>query len=331
MARHTYKPLWFFLTTLLSVFSICTIRIFDGFNWPFYAVTVNAVISMAGLVFHLHVGEETQKKPLCRVIRAALLLDSAGVFLMMGLSLFILTSQYHHELVPDRSVVSADQPDAVIAEAQKDVVLCETDDLYIYYTDYDDISFVAGERPSAEDQSILLCAAAAFQADYELGFSHDNIVGWHSTDGTLERGHPQDRLGAFTWDGEQAVIWGIDEAEEALRAAALRGGDGYQQFIVLHNGERGGHTSREFRCYRVLAILQGRACLIDSRTQMYYDDFIQALENLGIRDALYCDMGSGWNYSWYRGEDGKPVEIIGTPWPFSHNWIVFRKHSQTRP
>ena len=53
--------------------------------------------------------------------------------------------------------------------------------------------------------------------------------------------------------------------------------------------------------------------------------FIRALEDLGVRDALYCDMGSGWNYSWYRSAEGKAVDIIGTPWPFSHNWLVFRK------
>lgn len=77
--------------------------------------------------------------------------------------------------------------------------------------------------------------------------------------------------------------------------------------------ERGTHTTREFRCYRVLAILDGRACIIDSQTQMHYDEFISALERLGVRDALYCDMGSGWNYSWYRDENGKAVDIIGTP------------------
>ena len=52
----------------------------------------------------------------------------------------------------------------------------------------------------------------------------------------------------------------------------------------------------------------------------------EIFENLPqYRDALYCDMGSGWNYSWYRGESGKHVDIIGIPWPFSHNWLVFRK------
>lgn len=120
-------------------------------------------------------------------------------------------------------------------------------------------------------------------------------------------------------------IHGIEDAEQAVQDAAEHGGSGYQQFIVLHNGEQGGHDSNEFRCFRVLAILNGRAFIIDSRTQMHYRDFITALEDLGIREALYCDMGSGWNYSWYRNAEGKPVDIIGTPWPFSHNWLVFRK------
>ena len=122
-----------------------------------------------------------------------------------------------------------------------------------------------------------------------------------------------------------ARIWNTEEAEEAIRNAAAQGGMGFQQFIVLCDGQRGGHGSDEFRCYRVLALIDGKACIIDSRTQMHYDDFIRALQDLGVRDALYCDMGSGWNYSWYRGENGKPVDIIGIPWPFSHNWLVFRK------
>ena len=184
---------------------------------------------------------------------------------------------------------------------------------------------MAGERPSREDESIVMCVAAAFQDKYQLDFRHSNIVGWHTAGGQLERGKPQARLGAFTYVDGNARIWSIDEAEEAIREAADRGGCGYQQFIVLADGERGGHQSDEFRCYRVVAVLNGKACIIDSRTQMHYSEFISALENLGIRDALYCDMGSGWNYSWYRSRSGRPLEIIGSPWPFSHNWLVFKK------
>ena len=170
-----------------------------------------------------------------------------------------------------------------------------------------------------------MCVAAAFQDTYQLGFSHDNIVGWHTSGGKLERGKPQEKLGAITYVDGTARIWNTEEAEEAVKYASEHGGIGFQQFIVLYDGQRGGHKSNEFRCYRVLAVTNGRVCIIDSRTQMHYDDFIQALNDVGVQDALYCDMGSGWNYSWYRGAEGKPVDIIGIPWPFSHNWLVFRK------
>jgi len=325
MAGNKRLAIWYFFTTLLSIFNICTIRIFDGYNWPFYAVTANAVFSLGGLVLHMHMNEALRKHLLVKAVRVLLLVNSVSVFLMLGLSLFILTSQYHNPQSPDQAVSSPAEVKQAMEESGKDMVLLETEDLYIYYADYSEISFVAGDRPSRDDGSILLCVAAAFQDKYQLDFNHSNIVGWHTSDGRLERGKPQERLGAFTYVDGTARIWNIDEAEEAVREAAANGGEGYQQFIVLYDGQRGGHDSNEFRCYRVLAILDGRACIIDSRTQMHYGEFIRALEELGVRDALYCDMGSGWNYSWYRNAEGQAVDIIGTPWPFSHNWLVFRK------
>lgn len=75
----------------------------------------------------------------------------------------------------------------------------------------------------------------------------------------------------------------------------------------------------------MLTILNGKVCIIDSRTLMHFGEFVQALKELGVRDAIYCDMGSGWNYSWYRSANGRPQTIIGMPWPFSHNWLTFRK------
>ena len=325
MTGNKHKATWFLFTTLLSIFNICTIRIFDGYNWPFYAVTGNAILSLGGLIFHMHEDKTARKRLLMRAAQLLLLLNSVSVFLMLGFSLFILNSQYHNPLTPDRKVSSTAELARAMEENDRDVLLLETDDLYIYCANYGEISFVAGDRPSRDDESIQLCVAAAFQDKYQLDFQQSNIVGWHTAGGVLERGKPQDRLGAFTYADGTARIWNIDEAEDAVREAAARGGSGYQQFIVLCGGERGGHQSNEFRCYRVLALLNDRACIIDSRTQMHYSEFIQALENLGIRDALYCDMGSGWNYSWYRNAEGKAVDIIGTPWPFSHNWLVFRR------
>ena len=325
MNRNIHRAIWYLFTTMLSIFSICTIRIFDGYNWPFYAVTANAVISLFGLIFHVHLDEREQKRPAMLAARILLLLNSLSVFVMIGFSLFILNSQYHNLLKPDGRISSPAEIEQLFSKSGKDVLLLETDDLYIYYADYHDLSFAAGKRPSKDDQDILMCVAAAFQSSYQLGFSHDNIVGWHASEGQLERGYPQENLGAFTYVDGTVRIWDTGEAEAAVQNAAAQGGMGFQQFIVLFNGQQGSHNSDEFRCYRVLALINGRACIIDSRTQMHYDDFIRAIQNLGVRDALYCDMGSGWNYSWYRGENGQPVDIIGTPWPFSHNWLVFRK------
>ena len=63
MNRNIHRAIWYLFTTMLSIFSICTIRIFDGYNWPFYAVTANAVISLFGLIFHVHLDEREQKRP----------------------------------------------------------------------------------------------------------------------------------------------------------------------------------------------------------------------------------------------------------------------------
>lgn len=324
MSANKNKAIWFLFTTMLSIFNICTIYIFAR-NWPFYAVTLNAILSLGGLVFQMHVDDKRQKKLSLLPVRIILWINSVSVFLMLGLSLFTLTSQYHNHLEPDKTIHSVDELTQVMEESEDGVYLLETDELYIYYADYNNISFVAGKRPSKEDESSIMCVAAAFQGSYEPGFSHDNIVGWHASGGQLERGKPEKNLGAFTYVDGEARIFNIEDSEAAIKEAAERGGCGFQQFVVLYNGERGTHSSDEFRCYRVLAVINGKACIIDTKTQMHYDEFVMTLEDFGIQNALYCDMGSGWNYSWYRKANGKTVDIIGTPWLFSHNWLVFEK------
>lgn len=329
-ARHRYAALWFIFCALLSIFNICTIYIFDGFDWPFYAVVLNAVVSFVGIVYHMHADENRPSNERARrvVPRLFLVLNSLMVFPMLFLSLFTLSGEYHNTLTAGATVASLEQAQQVVADAKQDVTLLQTDDLYIYYTDYDRLSYVTEDRPSRDDKSILLCVAAAFQSTYQLDFNEDNIVGWHTSNGRLERGAPQDDLGAFTYVDGVARIWGVDEAEGAVREAAKKGGLGYQSFIVLKDGERGSFGTHEFRCFRVLTILDGRACVIDSRTFMHFDEFVQSLREFGVSDAIYSDMGSGWNYSWYRDANGHAQTIIGMPWPFSHNWLTFRKGAQ---
>jgi len=323
MSVNRNRAIWYFFTTLLTIFNICTIRIFDR-GWPLYVVTANAIVSLCGLVYHMHVDKIAAKRPFMRFVRAMLFLNSISVAVMLLLSLFILNSQYHNRLTADGKVNSEEEVKEFVEGTDKDVVILETENLYIFCPKYESISFVSGERPKKSDKSIALCVAAAFQAKYNYRFTEDEIVGWHASDGRLERGKPEKNLGALTYVDGVPRIWDVNEAEEAVKKAAEEGGTGYQQFVVLYEGKRGTHDSDEFRCFRVLALLNDRLCIIDSAKQMHYSEYIDALEKLGVRNALYCDMGSGWNYSWYRNEEETAVDIIGSPWPFSHNWLVFR-------
>ena len=98
------------------------------------------------------------------------------------------------------------------------------------------------------------------------------------------------------------------------------------QFGLIRDGETVMGISRpRARCYRALAELNGNLCLIDSVNMLQFDDFMAELHRLGVTNALYMDMGAGWNYSWYRNAAEKVVTLFGLPVPWSHNWVVFRK------
>ena len=98
------------------------------------------------------------------------------------------------------------------------------------------------------------------------------------------------------------------------------------QFGLIRDGETVMNISRpRARCYRTLAELNGNLCVIDSIHMLHFEEFMEELHRLGVTNALYMDMGAGWNYSWYRDALGRVVSLFGLPVPWSHNWVVFRK------
>ncbi len=104
------------------------------------------------------------------------------------------------------------------------------------------------------------------------------------------------------------------------------GGSGFMQFGLIRDGETVMQIERpRARCYRTLAELNGNLCFIDSVNMLHFDEFMAELQRLGVSNALYMDMGAGWNYSWYRNAAGWVVTLFGLPVPWSHNWVVFRK------
>ena len=145
MTGNKRLSIWFLFTTIVSIFNICTIRIF-AVNWPLYVVTANAVISLFGLILHMHMNEILAKNKLINVLRVLLLIDSVCVFAMIGLSIFIMSSQYHNPLEPDRAVSSSEEIESAIKETDRAVTVFEAEDLYVFCPNYSNITFVSGER-----------------------------------------------------------------------------------------------------------------------------------------------------------------------------------------
>ena len=100
---------------------------------------------------------------------------------------------------------------------------------------------------------------------------------------------------------------------------------GFCQSLLFHNGKqfKGCFKADRPNRYRALCEIDGRLCIVDCARSLPFGSFLAGLRKLGVRNAIYCDMGRGWNYSWYRLPDGSVREIFPTPGRFTTNWIVF--------
>lgn len=58
---------------------------------------------------------------------------------------------------------------------------------------------------------------------------------------------------------------------------------------------------------------------------MKFADFKKALLYIGVTEALYLDMGTGLNYSWWRDETGEAHEIYPQVHDYTTNWMTFYK------
>ena len=60
--------------------------------------------------------------------------------------------------------------------------------------------------------------------------------------------------------------------------------------------------------YRALCEKDGKLCIVESKKVVTYESFVTFLKAFKVTHALYLDMGSGWNYAWYRDKDGQVIE-----------------------
>ena len=244
---------------------------------------------------------------------------------MFGSILFAGTPSFSAQTPNDDLITSTTTPVAIV----------DTCGLRIYYPNYSKIDLVCGQMPSKDDKSVIMFAEAAFTGELLEKFSHKNISSSHVSNGKYYSGYLCKRnRGVFTYyNGEPHFVYqgGFLKVpwpkymEGALREAAHYGGCGFAQEMMIYEGKEIPHTrpASNTNEFRALCMIDGKLAVADSKGSVKFGDFIKSLLQVGATEALYLDMGPGWNYSWYRDANGNAVEIHSTATKYATNWVTF--------
>lgn len=203
----------------------------------------------------------------------------------------------------------------------------ERNNLVIYTPQFSNINLVCGKEPDFHNECVIFSAEAAFTGDYLEEFDHANIAGDHVSSGNFNRGYECPRnTGAFVYYcGEWKFLY-LDYSHE-LDSSALYGGMGFCQEMMIHEGHRVQTTRPDENRneFRALCELKNELRIIDCKGVSAFGEFIQLLLNEGVTEALYLDMGEGWNYSWWRDQNNAVHKIHKHQIPFTTNYITFYK------
>ena len=201
--------------------------------------------------------------------------------------------------------------------------------LTIYYPNFSKIDLVVESMPSKNEEDVIFCCEAAFTGEKLTEFKHSNIAGHHVCSGTYYEGfHCGPNNGVFTWSrpgGWHFYNNGHKNSVTPLKAVAAKGGMGFCQSMLFCNGTqfKGCFKPEKENQYRALCEISGRLCIVDCAKSIPFGDFLSGLKALGVKNAVYLDMGWGWNYSWYRRADGSVKEIFSTESAYTTNWVTF--------
>lgn len=204
----------------------------------------------------------------------------------------------------------------------------DTNGLIILFPSYSNIDLRCGNIPQIHEKNIILFAEAAYTgAPLEKEFKHSKIAGDHVSHGTRYRGYKCKRnSGAFIfYSGKWKFCYNDYTAE--LDSAAKFGGAAFAQEMIIHNNDikTTARPDGNINTFRALCELDERLCIIESCNRIRFGEFKSSLVNIGVSEAIYLDMGTGWNYAWYRINDETIVGLHPKVHDYCTNWITFYK------
>ena len=201
------------------------------------------------------------------------------------------------------------------------------------------LDLACGQMPDTAQENVLLCAAAAFTGQCLDHFEHSNILGPHISGGILYEGYTENKDGVpfaeryalFVWEGTGKDGKMLPKrfcafpCDKVLLKAVDCGGMAFTQHWVIKNGavfvphiqplERVEH-------FRSICQKGERYYVMANREEMSYQNYLQALVDVGVENALYMDMGAGWNHSFYRDQEGQVHILHPKGHDYPTNWIV---------
>lgn len=225
----------------------------------------------------------------------------------------------------DREQIAQDDGE-VGKEESTTIIRKDTLGLIILYPQYSSIDLVCGTMPEKSDRSVILFAEAAYTGELLDEFKHSNVAGEHVSQGKRYKGFKCKRnTGAFVYYGGTWKFCFKDYSQE-MDKAAENGGAAFGQEMMIHKGKmvESARKDNNQNQFRALCNHDGKLCIVESRGIISFGDFKKKLLALGVSDAIYLDMGTGWNHAWYR-DKGKIVELHPKIHNYCTNWITFYK------
>lgn len=191
------------------------------------------------------------------------------------------------------------------------------------------MDMVCREIPSPENDSIVLAFAGAFTGtEFDKGYV--NVAGDHVAGGTRFKGYRCKRnTGAFAWSAKSGPQFFYKDYSSDLDNAAQEDGMGFAQELMIHDGAKV-PTTRPLgnkNVFRALCLdFDNQLALYESQGIVTFGNFIDALLSQKVREALYTDMGQGWNYCFYRinQSDKSPQYLHSTSLPYASNFITIK-------
>ena len=185
--------------------------------------------------------------------------------------------------------------------------------------------------PDINDSGIALCVEAAFTGELLKEFKTTNVAGDYIVNGKFRKGYKcKVNTGFLATVNGQPFISTSTHVDEWLGKELESGGNLFQQGLLIENS-KAVYTGKPIKLtstniYRAACILNdGRFAVIQSLQPLRLGKFITSLIRLSVSDALYLDMGTGWNYGWYRvTPESVPKKLFNNRSPYQTNWIVVK-------